>query len=86
MKAICSLLPGADAPILYSENSGDEEEEDGIELDDEEDTESEDIFNESVTCADTNGDFSRTLPQPTKEMMQPLELQCDPVSLLHHRS
>lgn len=80
MKAICLLVPGATTPILFSEYSGDEEEDSGELDEEEEDMESEEIFNESVVGTDTNGDISRTLPQPTKDFMNPLTVECDPVS------
>lgn len=80
MKAICSLLPGADTPILFSEFSEDEEEEDSIEYADEDATESQEIFNESVIHKDTNGDVGFSLPHSTnKNFMQPLTVECDPV-------
>lgn len=81
MEAICSLLPGADQPILSSEYSGDEyDEEDSVDFDEDATSESDDNFNKSVVSADTNGDIS--LPQPPKEFMKPLTVECDPVSCL----
>lgn len=79
MKAICSLLPGGDIPILFSDFSEDEEEEESVEYDTEVDTENEEIFNESVIRKDTNGAFT-SLPQSTQNYMQPLTVECDPVS------
>lgn len=82
MQGICSLLPGADTPILFSEYSGDEEE-DSVEIEDDEEqdyTDAQDISNESVLMIDTNGETTQTLPQPTKDFMQPLTVECDPVS------
>lgn len=80
MKAICSLLPGADTPILFSEFSEDEEE-DSVEVDKDEYTESGEIFKESVVRKDTNGEVT-SLPQSTKNFMEPLTVECDPVSTI----
>lgn len=82
MKVVCSLLPGADTPILFSEFSEDEEEDDSVEYADEDATENQEFFNESVIHKDTNGDVSCSLPQPTnKNFMQPLTVECDPVGI-----
>lgn len=78
MKVICSLLPGAETPILFSEYSEDEEE-DSVELENDDDTENEEIFKESVVTKDTNGDVT-SLPQSTKKFMERLTVECDPVS------
>lgn len=81
MEIICSLLPGANKPIQPSNYNCDES--DDIQEEDEEeeydDTEVEEIFNNTMN---TNGDNAvRTLPQPTRDFLNPLTVECDPVNM-----
>nr|WAK98088.1 mitogen-activated protein kinase kinase kinase 7 [Colaphellus bowringi] len=76
MKAICSLLPGADKPIQPSNYNCDESYD--LEEDEQEDdyTEVEEIFNSNVN---TNGEINvKALPQPSHDFLKPLSLECDP--------
>ncbi|KAG5876182.1 hypothetical protein JTB14_032390 [Gonioctena quinquepunctata] len=80
MKAICSLLPGAEEPIQPSNFNCDEsdglEEEEEEEEEDDDDTEIEETFNSNIN---TNGDIIvKTLPQPPNDFLKPLSLECDP--------
>ncbi|RZB39257.1 mitogen-activated protein kinase kinase kinase 7 [Asbolus verrucosus] len=71
MEVICSLLPGADEPLQIID--GDEVEYEEIE--------EYEAFPEEIEQfpANTNGDNGvKSLPQPTPDMSQPLNLEIDP--------
>lgn len=74
---ICSIFPSMDAPVYSSEEAW-YEETDEEDIDEYEDT----YYKENTSTTNTNRNNSnKSLPQPSQNMLQPLTLEINPVSM-----